>query len=58
MRPTTFSQKIVLKATAEITKAIDTAATRHIMSRSEYVRRALIERLERDGMAPAQTKAA
>jgi hypothetical protein len=49
-----FKEKIVLKATAEITKAIDTAATRHIMSRSEYVRRALIERLERDGLVPVK----
>jgi hypothetical protein len=49
--PALFREKIVwrVRANSEITKAVDMAATKHIMTRSEYIRRALIERLQRDG---------
>jgi hypothetical protein len=43
-----------LLAPRALTDAVKTAAARQLTSNSEYVRRALIERLRADGIDPAQ----
>ena len=48
---TRFDGKLIIGCTSELPKAIDEAATARLMKPSEYVRRAIIDRLQADGVA-------
>ena len=49
-------QKLVqFRAPEALSAAIDSAATKHFQSKSEYIRRSVIDRLKADGIDPART---
>jgi hypothetical protein len=50
---TRFEQLVQFRVPANLSAAIDTAAKQKCQSKSEYVRRSVIERLEADGVDPA-----
>ncbi|MET4181734.1 hypothetical protein ABIB94_003835 [Bradyrhizobium sp. JR7.2] len=47
--PAAFGQLIQFRAPANLSKAIDTAASQRCQSKSDYIRQALIDRLQADG---------
>jgi hypothetical protein len=47
---TRFSDSIRVRCPPSLPFAIDKAATRHLMTSSEYVRRSVIDRLKADGV--------
>ena len=58
MRTTTYSEQMNLKVPAEIVEAMKTASRRRLMSKSEYIRQAIVVQLERDGIRPIPENAA
>jgi len=50
--PTTFEQLIQFRAPANLSKAIDRAASQRSQSKSDYIRQALVDRLQTDGASP------
>ena len=52
MRTTTYTDKLVLKVPEVVSEALEEIARRQLTSRSEYMRRALMGALERDGLCP------
>jgi hypothetical protein len=50
---TRFGHLVQFRVPANLSAAIDTAAKQKCQSKSEYVRRSVIERLEADGVDPA-----
>lgn len=50
--PTTFEQLIQFRAPANLSKAIDRAASQRCQSKSDYIRQALVDRLQADGGSP------
>jgi hypothetical protein len=59
-KATAFSQTVVFKAPQNLTHAIELQASRQMTSTSEYVRRAVLQRLENEGVSvmPTETRAA
>jgi hypothetical protein len=49
-----FTDSIRIRCPASLPAAIDTAAARHLMTASEYVRRSVIDRLKAEGIDPSQ----
>ncbi|UPJ80535.1 hypothetical protein IVB16_00395 [Bradyrhizobium sp. 183] len=49
---TTFEQLIQFRAPANLSKAIDRAASQRCQSKSDYIRQALIDRLQEEGGSP------
>jgi metal-responsive CopG/Arc/MetJ family transcriptional regulator len=49
---------IQIRAPEFLTKALDNAASKLLMSRSDYIRIALLDRLKVDGTDPAHTAVA
>jgi hypothetical protein len=47
-RPILLNRQMRLMITAELDRAVHDAATRSVMSASEYCRRAILERLRKD----------
>ena len=47
---TRFTDSIRVRCPPSLPVAIDKAATRHLMTSSEYVRRSVIDRLKTDGV--------
>ena len=47
-----FSETLRVRCPAALPTAVEIAATRALMSSSEYVRRSVIERLKADGISP------
>ena len=45
-----YDTLIQLRAPADLVETIDKTATRNLVTRSDYVRRAVIERLRADGV--------
>ena len=54
---TRFTDRIFVRCPPSLPAAIDKAASRHLMSSSEYVRRSVIDRLRADGIEPAPAAA-
>ena len=52
--PTASKNALHVRAPRALTSAIRDAAARELMSPSEYTRRALVEKLRRDGALPMQ----
>ena len=50
-----FLKLVQFRAPETLAAAIDSAATKHFQSKSEYVRRSVVDRLKTDGIDPAQT---
>ncbi|WOH66179.1 hypothetical protein [Bradyrhizobium sp. BWA-3-5] len=50
--PATFEQLIQFRAPANLSKAIDRAASQRCQSKSDYIRQALVDRLHADGGSP------
>jgi hypothetical protein len=48
MNTVSFNRRFNFNLTAELLEALDAAASKNQMSRSEYLRRALMEKLERE----------
>jgi Arc/MetJ-type ribon-helix-helix transcriptional regulator len=46
------SEKVVLQAPSPVVEAIDKVAHRKFVSRSHYIRTAVLEALQRDGVSP------
>ena len=53
-----MTKRMLVRCPASLPPAIDCAATKHLMSSSEYVRRSVIDRLKADGIDPTQFAAA
>ena len=53
-RPASSKNSLHVRAPMSLTSAIRDAAERELMSPSEYTRRALVEKLRRDGALPMQ----
>jgi hypothetical protein len=51
--PTRFTDSLRVRCPPSLPVAIDKAASRHLMTASEYVRRSVIDRLKADGISPA-----
>jgi hypothetical protein len=51
---TRFNDSFRVRCPASLPAAIETAAARHLMTASEYVRRSIIDRLKADGIDPGQ----
>jgi hypothetical protein len=49
-----FTDSIRIRCPASLPVAIDKAASRHLMSSSEYIRRSVIDRLVSEGIEVAQ----
>jgi hypothetical protein len=49
-----FQKLVQFRAPESLSDAIDAAAKRNCQSKSEYVRRSVIERLQANGIDPAQ----
>lgn len=47
--PATFEQLVQFRAPASLSKAIDRAASQRSQSKSDYIRQALVDRLQADG---------
>jgi metal-responsive CopG/Arc/MetJ family transcriptional regulator len=47
---TKFQKLVQFRAPESLTEAINSAASKHLQSRSEYVRRSIIDRLKADGI--------
>jgi hypothetical protein len=45
-------EKLILQAPSPLVEAVDRAATKRFTSRAEYIRRAVLEALQRDGVPP------
>jgi hypothetical protein len=45
-------EKLILQAPSPLVEAVDKAATQRFTSRAEYIRRAVLEALQRDGVPP------
>ncbi|MCA1507944.1 hypothetical protein [Bradyrhizobium sp. NBAIM02] len=50
--PATFEQLIQFRAPANLSKAVDRAASQRCQSKSDYIRQALVDRLQADGGSP------
>ncbi|MCA1527355.1 hypothetical protein [Bradyrhizobium yuanmingense] len=50
--PATFEQLIQFRAPVNLSKAIDRAASQRCQSKSDYIRQALVDRLQADGGSP------
>jgi uncharacterized protein with beta-barrel porin domain len=50
-----FQKLVQFRAPESLSGAIDAAARRDCQSKSEYIRRSVIERLRADGIDPAQS---
>jgi hypothetical protein len=50
--PTVFEQLIQFRAPANLSKAIDRAASQRCQSKSDYIRQALVDRIQADGGSP------
>ncbi|TWI07875.1 hypothetical protein LPJ38_03195 [Bradyrhizobium daqingense] len=48
----TFEQLIQFRAPSNLSKAIDRAASQRCQSKSDYIRQALVDRLQADGGSP------
>jgi metal-responsive CopG/Arc/MetJ family transcriptional regulator len=46
------SERLVLQAPSPVVEAIDKVANRKFVSRSHYIRTAVLEALQRDGVQP------
>jgi metal-responsive CopG/Arc/MetJ family transcriptional regulator len=53
-----FDKILQVRAPEALTDALDVAASRRMVSRSDYVRVALLDHLKADGIEPVQTGAA
>jgi hypothetical protein len=51
---TRFQKLVQFRAPESLSDAIDAAADKHLQSKSEYLRRSIIDRLKADGIDPAQ----
>jgi hypothetical protein len=51
---TRFTERVFVRCPASLPDAIDRAASRNLMTSSDYVRRSIVERLQADGIDPAQ----
>ena len=51
---TQFTERILIRCPASLPPAISRAASKNLMTSSEYVRRSVIERLKADGIYPTQ----
>jgi hypothetical protein len=47
---TRFQRLVQFKATEHLSDAIDAAASKHLQSKSEYIRQSVIENLKADGI--------
>ena len=56
MRDTTYKRQFNLNLPEQIVEAMRAAARRRLMSRSEYIRQAIMKQLEQDGIRPAACK--
>jgi hypothetical protein len=54
---TRFTDSLRVRCPASLPAAIDKAASRHLMTSSEYIRRSVIDRLKADGIDPGQRDA-
>jgi metal-responsive CopG/Arc/MetJ family transcriptional regulator len=52
MRPHRKTERLQIECAPKIIEALETASERKYMSKSEFVRRAIIEALAKDGMSP------
>jgi hypothetical protein len=50
-----FQRLVQFRAPGSLSDAIDAAAGKHLQSKSEYIRRSVVERLQADGFDPALT---
>jgi len=55
-RASQFTDRLVLRVPAVLPRAIEVAATRNLMTSSQYVRRPVIDRLRADGADPAAVR--
>jgi predicted HicB family RNase H-like nuclease len=53
---TRFTDRMFVRCPPSLPAAIDKAASRQLMSASEYIRRSVIDRLKADGVNPAPTE--
>jgi hypothetical protein len=51
---TKFKKLIQFRVPESFSDAVDSAAHKHLQSKSEYVRRSVIDRLKADGIDPAE----
>jgi hypothetical protein len=51
---TRFTERLFVRCPASLPDAIDRAASRNLMTSSEYVRRCIVDRLHAEGIDPAQ----
>jgi hypothetical protein len=49
-----FDRLLQIRAPESLTVALDAAASRRMVNRSDYIRVALLDRLKADGIDPAQ----
>ena len=47
-----FTEKVVLQVPPSLAENMDKVAARKLMTRSEYIRRALLDALSKDGLTP------
>ena len=47
-----FTEKVVLAVPPSLAENMDLVAARKLMTRSEYIRRALLDALSKDGVVP------
>jgi hypothetical protein len=52
-----FQRLVQFRVPEALSHAIDTAAIKHFQSKSEYVRRSVIDRLRADGVTVEETEA-
>ena len=60
MKTKEFVERMNFKLTPELVESVATISRRRMMSRSAYLRQAVLEKLERDGtcVTPTETKTA
>lgn len=55
---TRFTDRMFVRCPPSLPAAIDKAASRQLMSASEYIRRSVIDRLRADGIEPSKLEGA
>ncbi len=51
---TRFQRPMQFRVTEHLSDAIDVAASKHLQSKSEYIRQSVIENLKADGIDPTR----
>jgi metal-responsive CopG/Arc/MetJ family transcriptional regulator len=52
MRHNRKTERLAVECAPEILETVETAAKRRFLTKSEYVRQALLEQLQKDGLTP------